>query len=672
VQAAVDLTQTTSSTITAANSVSCDSTTYHTDNSYYRAFDMATTLGRGLTVTSVDVAIQEASSPGAVGQPMSVRLYTSSSNPPTVASLSAAIATADVTVADQTLAIVNVPISASVGPHDVLVVEVFTPNGSAGPNLLRVGSNALGQTAPNFIRAADCGVAEIASLASIGFPNMHTVMTVHGTATSPIEPDYCAPIETTFTNNAPVAIADLTPNTSTIEVSGMAPYLFDVNVRTFIAHTFAADVDMTVVSPAGTVVTLTTDNGAGNDNVFDGTLWDDQANPGGQVPYTTNAGLVTDNPYVNNVAAVTLAPEEPLHAFAGENPNGTWTLVVYDDLAGDPGSIDGWALELTALADSPTSSEAVYTQSTPTAVPTGPAVVTSTLLVSGAPTYLMSVDLDTNLTHTFAADVDITLMSPAGTVVTLTTDNGAGNDNTFNGSFWTDFANPAGTLPYTTNNGLATDHAYVNLTTTTPVAPEESLAAFVGEDPNGTWTITISDDLAGDGGSLDSWALHIHGGECSTTTTTSTLGSSTSTSTTSTTSAGATTTSPSPTTTITGGSSTTTTIVGLADCQKNLTFASLGCRLGKVRKDSGDALDDPMKSKLDKLLARADAALQQAAQLHETADVKPMKRAMKKAARFMKKVGKKLGSKAGASVPQSVRDELTGVQTDLGTMLSTI
>ena len=45
---------------------------------------------------------------------------------------------------------------------------------------------------------------------------------------------------------------------------------------------------------AGTIVTLTTDNGAGNDNVFSGTVWDDDANPAGQVPYTTNNGLVTD------------------------------------------------------------------------------------------------------------------------------------------------------------------------------------------------------------------------------------------------------------------------------------------------------------------------------------------------------------------------------------------
>ena len=66
-----------------------------------------------------------------------------------------------------------------------------------------------------------------------------------------------------------------------------------VTLMTHITHTFAADLDMTLMSPAGTVVTLTTDNGAGNDNVFNGTLWYDKANPGGQVPYTTNDGLVS-------------------------------------------------------------------------------------------------------------------------------------------------------------------------------------------------------------------------------------------------------------------------------------------------------------------------------------------------------------------------------------------
>ena len=149
------------------------------------------------------------------------------------------------------------------------------------------------------------------------------------------------------------------------------------------------------------------------------------------------------------------------------------------------------------------------TNSTPVVIPTGPAVVTSTIVVSGAGTAIQDVNLTTFIQHTFAADLDITITSPAGTVVTLTTDNGAGNDDVFNGTVWDDSANPGGQVPYTTNNGLVTDQAYVNLVTASPLVPEEALAAFVGEDPNGTWTLTISDDLAGDGGSLNSWSLDI-------------------------------------------------------------------------------------------------------------------------------------------------------------------
>src|SRR5690606_33999999 len=61
------------------------------------------------------------------------------------------------------------------------------------------------------------------------------------------------------------------------------------------------------------------------------------------------------------------------------------------------------------------------TNNTPVAVPTGPAVVTSTINVAGAGPYLWAVDVTTSLQHTFAADLDITIQSPAGTIVTLTT-----------------------------------------------------------------------------------------------------------------------------------------------------------------------------------------------------------------------------------------------------------
>ena len=152
---------------------------------------------------------------------------------------------------------------------------------------------------------------------------------------------------------------------------------------------------------------------------------------------------------------------------------------------------------------------ATFTQSTPVTIPGGPAVVTSTVVVSGVGSYLFDLDMTTFITHTFPGDLDITLTSPAGTVVTLTTDNAGTNDDVYNGTVWDDDANPAGQVPYTTNNGLVTDHAYAIGVLASPLVPEEAMGAFIGEDPNGTWTLTISDDTAVDGGSLNSWSLNI-------------------------------------------------------------------------------------------------------------------------------------------------------------------
>jgi uncharacterized repeat protein (TIGR01451 family) len=333
----------------------------------------------------------------------------------------------------------------------------------------------------------------------------------------PPTPPGCVGSTSVFTNSTPLAIpTGPAVVSSTVVVAGAGGYLWNLTLSTTLTHTFAADLDITLMSPAGTVVTLTTDNGAGNDNVFAGTLWDDDANPGGQVPYVTNNGLTTDHAYVNLTLASPLVPEEAMAAFQGEDPNGTWTITISDDLAGDGGSLDTWTLTLTTFPAPPATVAGSATNNTPLAIPTGPAVVSSTLAVAGAGTGLCGMNLTTNLTHTFAADLDMTLQSPAGTVITLTTDNGAGNDNVFAGTVWDDDANPGGQVPYVTNNGLVTDHAYVNLTLASPLVPEEALGAFLGEDPNGTWTITISDDLAGDGGSLDSWTLDFETCSCAT------------------------------------------------------------------------------------------------------------------------------------------------------------
>jgi uncharacterized repeat protein (TIGR01451 family) len=330
-----------------------------------------------------------------------------------------------------------------------------------------------------------------------------------GEGGGPVTPPGCSATSTSMTNNTPTAIpTGPAVVSSTVVVAGAGSYTYSVELSTNIQHTFAADLDITLESPAGTVVTLTTDKGGSNDNVFDGTTWTDTANPGGQVPYTTNSGLVTDHAFANLTLASPLVPEEALSAFQGEDPNGTWTLTISDDLAGDGGSLNQWTLTVFTFPMAPMVTTTSVTNNTPVAIPTGPAVVSSSLAVAGAGAGLCKLTLATNIQHTFAADLDITLESPGGTIVTLTTDNGGSNDNVFDGTLWDDQANPGGQVPYTTNSGLVTDHPFANLTLASPLVPEEALGAFQGEDPNGTWTLTISDDLAGDGGNLNQWTVN--------------------------------------------------------------------------------------------------------------------------------------------------------------------
>ncbi len=326
----------------------------------------------------------------------------------------------------------------------------------------------------------------------------------------------CSPTTQTFSTATPVPIPEgPAVVSSTITVSGAGPSLWDVDLTTFIRHTFAADLDITLRSPQGTVVTITTDNGADNDNVFNGTVWDDQANPEGQVPYRTNSGLATDHPYVNLTPASSLVPEEALAAFRGEDPNGEWTLTISDDEAGDGGTLDSWSLAITTFPAPPAERLVTVSNAVPTTIPAGGSVVTSTISVpAGAGRYLVDVNVTTSILHTFAADLDITLTSPQGTVVTLTTDNGADNAHVFNGTVWDDQANPGGQVPYITNSGLATDHPYVNLTPASSLVPEEALAAFNGLNPMGAWTLTVRDDELGDGGTLTSWSLALTIGQC--------------------------------------------------------------------------------------------------------------------------------------------------------------
>ena len=102
----------------------------------------------------------------------------------------------------------------------------------------------------------------------------------------------------------------------------------------------------------------------------------------------------------------------------------------------------------------------------------------------------ISVTLD--ITHTYDSDLTATLTSPSSTTIILFDGVGdAGHD--FTGTTFSDTASTAiesGTAPFS--------DTYL---------PHQPFSTFFGEDGDGTWTLTITDNATGDTGTLNSWSI---------------------------------------------------------------------------------------------------------------------------------------------------------------------
>lgn len=282
------------------------------------------------------------------------------------------------------------------------------------------------------------------------------------------------------------AIPTTSIDTFTTQVSGLGAYLWDVNLLSSVTHFACQDLDITLVSPAGTAVVITTDNGGINDDVFNGTTWDD-----------STPDPVTDRAFQNGVAAAQLSPEGRLAAFRGENPNGVWTLRVQDDAFGNDGDVLAWTLQLNALATAPTVSTSSF--STSPALPLADNATTfDSLVVSGAGSSLLEIELYLEIRHTSSQDLDITLISPSGAQALVMSDCGGTLDDVFRGTlFDVDAPTPV------------TDVFYSNLVVVPLASPEGGFDTFLGTNPNGTWQLRVTDDSATGLGTLDRWDLTV-------------------------------------------------------------------------------------------------------------------------------------------------------------------
>ena len=304
----------------------------------------------------------------------------------------------------------------------------------------------------------------------------------------------------TLTSSAPIVIpatgtgGGLTgvsaPYPAQITVSGLPTAIGRLEVRlNHLTHTFPGDLDILLVGPGGQNVMLMSD--VGQDGDIEGVFltFSDGA------PALTNAQIVSGTYAPTNTANDALpapAPAAPhgtsLAGFIGTNPNGLWSLYVYDDAGADVGRLYGFSLIITPLS----------TNATPTAI-IDLSTVESSIVVSSLPRPITKVTVGFYLTHTFDADLDISLVAPDGTVVLLTSDNGGGGDNY--GSACT----PAGRTTF--------DDAAPTLVTAgvAPFVgtfkPEGSLAVLNAKSANGTWRLRITDDLGADVGTLQCWSL---------------------------------------------------------------------------------------------------------------------------------------------------------------------
>jgi len=107
-----------------------------------------------------------------------------------------------------------------------------------------------------------------------------------------------------------------------------------------------------------------------------------------------------------------------------------------------------------------------------------------------------STTIEVNLTHTWRGDLNLTLTSPLGTSIDLSSRNGSSANN-----IYTNFTDNAvvSIVGDTTNHTVIVDRT-----------PEVSLGAFTGEDAIGIWTLQICDNAGGDTGTYKYARLDIN------------------------------------------------------------------------------------------------------------------------------------------------------------------
>ena len=219
-----------------------------------------------------------------------------------------------------------------------------------------------------------------------------------------------------FDNNTAVAIPDANPAgvSSPVVVSNFTGTIGKVTVGLYLTHTFDADLLIQLISPNGTIVNLSQNNGGAGNN-FGSTCSPDNF----RTRFDDSARLPISSgnpPFIGS-----FQPDQPLSNFnlnSGTNANGIWKLHVVDQAAIDVGAIQCWSLFLSPQTCTDGGGECPGADLAITMVATPDPAVTATNL-----TYTITV---TNHGPSSAKTVVVSHALPSGSIFVSAT-NSQGN-----------------------------------------------------------------------------------------------------------------------------------------------------------------------------------------------------------------------------------------------------
>jgi subtilisin-like proprotein convertase family protein len=329
------ITHSNSQNIEAGAGIACNTGNIANDNSFFRDFDLDDDFGINgdFEVLFAEFGVDDVSN----SYDIDVRIWSSDGAFPGGVLTLLAEETTTIDPGDIGT-VVSVPISAVVPAGLNMVYEVS--NTGDGVTTFYLGNNNDGQTGPSWILAPDCGANAPTDLVDFGITSSF-VMNVVGlqAGISCESTNYEATGLPIDIDGGDTSTADCTnaPNLVSVDVTNLGVIGEDAEIENLeftITHTFDSDLDISLVSPAGTELLLSGGNGGSGDN-YVATVFED-----GGADITADSAPFTG----------TYEPEGGTFAdaFAGESVSGTWSLKVCDNFVGDTGQIVAFELNLCA------------------------------------------------------------------------------------------------------------------------------------------------------------------------------------------------------------------------------------------------------------------------------------------------------------------------------------